>query len=222
VPLSRGPRVPATSAVEVLEPLPPPLGPFEGPVAELFKTAPKAEKDTLARRLKSYERALRLEIEPQHAQDEVLGHEDALVYVPCRVAVVLLSGTTLLDALSVLIAAEWVGSPPVVLAERSFDALSSELLEVLEAERFSSSSDLASLLSVRTWDRVRVVGPTAAVVALELEASAPSVESGAVHDSGYVELRRYVLEQARSIARHRHGNLSLPLALRSVEDKAAS
>jgi hypothetical protein len=45
------------------------------------------------------------------------------------------------------------------------------------------------------------------------------VESGGVHDSGYVELRRYVLEQARSIARHRHGNLSLPLALRSIQSE---
>jgi RHH-type proline utilization regulon transcriptional repressor/proline dehydrogenase/delta 1-pyrroline-5-carboxylate dehydrogenase len=223
VPLSRGPRVPVTEAPDSAEPLPPPpLGPFENPVAELFKNAPKSDKDALARRLKSYERALTLEIIPQHAQDEVLGHEDTLVYVRCRVAIVLLSGTSALDALSALIAAEWVGSPPVVLVDGSFDAISAELVEVLEAERFSSTADLVSRLSVRTLDRVRVIGPSAGTVALALEGSAPSVESGAVHDSGYVELRRYVLEQASSIARHRHGNMSLPLALRSSRPEPSS
>jgi hypothetical protein len=77
--------------------------------------------------------------------------------------------------------------------------------------------DLASRLSVREWDRVRVVGPKASAVAARVELVVPSVEAGAVHDSGYVELRRYVLEQSRSIARHRHGNMSLPLALRSAK-----
>jgi RHH-type proline utilization regulon transcriptional repressor/proline dehydrogenase/delta 1-pyrroline-5-carboxylate dehydrogenase len=222
VPLSRGPRAPVTAPNELAETPSPPLGPFEGPVAELFKNAEKAVKDTLARRLKSYERALALEILPQHAQDEVLGHEDLLAYVPCRLAVVLLGGASTLDVLSALIAAEWVGSPPIVFAEESFDGLAPELLEALEAERFSGSVDLASRLSSRPWDRVRVIGPKATAVAPKLAAAAPSVESSPVHDSGYVELRRYVLEQSRSIARHRHGNLSLPLALRSVKTEPAS
>jgi RHH-type proline utilization regulon transcriptional repressor/proline dehydrogenase/delta 1-pyrroline-5-carboxylate dehydrogenase len=222
VPLSRGPRLPSGSSEEAAESPSPPLGPFEGPLAEVFKHGPKPVQEALARRLKSYERALELEILPEHPQDEVLGHEDLLAYVPCRLAIVLLSGTSTLDALSVLIATEWVGSPPALFVEDAFDALLPELLEALEAQRFSGAVDLESRLAVRAWDRVRLVGPKASVVGRRLGAVAPSVEAAPVHDSGYVELRRYVLEQSRSIARHRHGNLSLPLALRSVKRRPTS
>jgi RHH-type proline utilization regulon transcriptional repressor/proline dehydrogenase/delta 1-pyrroline-5-carboxylate dehydrogenase len=223
VPLSRGPRLPTTTVEEAAEPPSSlPFGPFEAPVAELFKHGPKHVQEALARRLKSYERALVLEILPEHHQDEVLGHEDRLTYVPCRLAVVLLTGTSTLDALSVLIAAEWVGSPPTLLVEDAFDALDPELVEALEAERFSGVVDLESRLASRAWDRVRLVGPRAGGFASRLDAVSPSVEAGPVHDSGYVELRRYVLEQSRSIARHRHGNLSLPHALQSVRTRSRS
>jgi RHH-type proline utilization regulon transcriptional repressor/proline dehydrogenase/delta 1-pyrroline-5-carboxylate dehydrogenase len=220
VPLSRGPRLRSGSSEESAEPPSPPFGPFEAPMAELFKHGPKPVQEALARRLKSYERALELEILPEHRQDEVLGHEDLLAYVPCRLAVVLLFGASTLDALSVLIAAEWVGSPPTLFVEESFDALRPELLEALEAERFSGAIDLQSRLGARDWDRVRVIGPNAVPIAARLESVAPSVVGAPVHDSGYVELRRLVLEQSRSIQRHRHGNMSLPLALRSVKKRS--
>jgi RHH-type proline utilization regulon transcriptional repressor/proline dehydrogenase/delta 1-pyrroline-5-carboxylate dehydrogenase len=222
VPLSRGPRLPSNSVEEAAEPPSPPFGPFEEPMAALFKHGPKPVQEALARRLKSYERALELEILPEHRQDEVLGHEDLLVYVPCRLAIVLLSGTSTLDALSVLIAAEWVGSPPTLFVEEDFDTLRPELLEALEAERFSGVVDLESRLGRRDWDRVRVVGPKAPTVVRRLDAAAPSIDGAPVHDSGYMELRRSVLEQSQSIARHRHGNMSLPLALQSIRTRTTS
>jgi hypothetical protein len=139
------------------------------------------------------------------------------VYVPCRVALVVLAGASVLDALSALIAADWVGAPAALLLDASFDGFPKDLLAPLEPQRFSTGDELSSRLAERTWDRVRVVGPNAPAVAPRLDSFAPSVESGDVSDSGYVELRRYVVEQSRSVARHRHGNMSLPLALRSVQ-----
>lgn len=224
VPLSRGPRLPASTPddAEAREAPSPSLGPYEALVAELYKSGPKPLQEALARRMKSYERALGLELLRAHRQDEVLGHEEGLVYVPCAVALVLLAGTSVVDAVSALIAADWVGSAVVRFVDERLDALPAELLSRLEAERFSSVNELATGLAKHGWDRVRVVGPEASRVSRKLGDVAPSVEAGDVHDSGYVELRRYVVEQSRSVARHRHGNMSLPLALRSVKARRAS
>jgi hypothetical protein len=64
----------------------------------------------------------------------------------------------------------------------------------------------------RSYERVRVLGP-ATGPAFEAQRAlvevSPHLEAEPVHDAGYVELRRFTVEQSRSVARHRHGNLSL-------------
>jgi hypothetical protein len=66
---------------------------------------------------------------------------------------------------------------------------------------------------------LRLVGPESGRLATELGELAPSVEASPVHDVGYVELRRYVVEQSRSVAKHRHGNMSYELALAGARSR---
>jgi RHH-type proline utilization regulon transcriptional repressor/proline dehydrogenase/delta 1-pyrroline-5-carboxylate dehydrogenase len=107
--LSRGPRVPpgAEAKTPVLHRTPPELGPLADIVADRLRDAEKLEQEWLARRLRSYEHALSLEMEPLHAQDEVFGHEDVFSYQPARVAIVALRGTSELDLLTALVAARF-------------------------------------------------------------------------------------------------------------------
>ncbi len=197
------------------------LGPFSDAVAEILRDAAPADRERLARRLKSYERALELELLPEHAQDRVLGHEDVFCYRPCRVAVVVLTGTTKLDAVSTLLAARLVGAGVRVLVEGDGGALDPALLAAAGAELVADLDAARGVLAAETWDWVRVVGERAAERRVELAGLAPGSEAGPVSDSGYVELRRYVIEQSRSVARHRHGNMSLELALLGVRAKKA-
>jgi hypothetical protein len=53
------------------------------------------------------------------------------------------------------------------------------------------------------FDRVRVLGPStgpAFEAQRALAEVSPSLDAEPVHDSGYIELRRYVLEESRSVA----------------------
>jgi RHH-type proline utilization regulon transcriptional repressor/proline dehydrogenase/delta 1-pyrroline-5-carboxylate dehydrogenase len=210
--LSRGPRIdtmPARVAPPsaVLE-----TGPLADAIAEVLRDGAPAVRDVLACRLRSYERALTLELVPVHVEDQILGHEELFVYRPCRVVLLVLRGTSPLDALSAGLAGRAVAADLRVLLEEGAGPFSQALLAGLEAEPISGVGAVAEALFGTRIDRLRIVGGEAAHARTVLAGLAPSVEHESVHESGYVELRRYALEQSRSVARHRHGNLSLERA----------
>jgi len=224
VPLSRGPRVldsparvPAAPPRAVLE-----SGPLAEAIAEVLRDGEKSVQEALARRLRSYERALDAELGPEHAQDDVLGHEDTFVYRPARVALVVGAGASALDVLSATVAARLVEAELTIVLDVSAGPYSPLLRAALESSLFQSLSEVRAPLVGMTWDRVRVLGLDQRAVQGALAGLAPSIDCSAVHETGYVELRRYVLEQSRSIARHRHGNLSLALAVRAARGKKAA
>jgi RHH-type proline utilization regulon transcriptional repressor/proline dehydrogenase/delta 1-pyrroline-5-carboxylate dehydrogenase len=214
LPLSRGPRVPpgAQAKAKAAHRAPPELGALADIVADRLRDAEKLEQETLARRLRSYENALLVEMEPWHVQDEVFGHEDVFSYQPASVAVVALRGTSELDLLTALVAARLVGAAVELYLD---EALSGALVARIAengARRFASARQVAGQLAERSYERVRLLDPGGEALAA-LAAAAPLIDAEPVSDSGYVELRRYVLEQSRSIAHHRYGNLSLYFAL---------
>jgi len=131
------------------------------------------------------------------------------------VAVVLRPGTTKLDAVSTLLAARLAGATPRVFVEHGAAPLHPALVETLGAEQVLDLAAVREALAGQRWDRLRVVGVGTARALTDLAGIAPSDDVEPVHDSGYVELRRYVVEQSRSLARHRHGNMSLELAARA-------
>lgn len=216
VPLSRGPRLPD-----------PPLGPARAAqsfdhgelsaiIADSLRDATRPEQDQLARRLRSYEAAARDELLAQHAQAEVLGFSDILLYQPASVLLVVPKTVSELDLLSALLAARLVQAEIDLVVEerhesRRFGRLVAEL-----CPRFADAETLSALAKRRSYERVRVLGPAtgpAFEATRALVEASPQLDSEPVHDVGYVELRRYTLEQSRSVARHRHGNLSLVLAM---------
>ncbi|HEY3498178.1 MAG TPA: aldehyde dehydrogenase family protein, partial [Polyangiaceae bacterium] len=215
-PLSRGPRASAPGAkIHGMRP-PPDLGVFGEVVADKLRDAERPEQERLARRLRSYESALLGEIDVMHAQDEVLGHEDALVYRPCRAAVVVLRGVDDIDLLSTLLAAHMVGAEAEFYAQ---EGASDEILRPLgeDVVYFQSLGEIEELVQEGRYERVRVVGADLGAAFAVLGDTSPSLDVDPVSDSGYIELRRYVTEQSRSVALHRYGNLSLYLAQKSRE-----
>ncbi len=85
-----------------------------------------------------------------------------------------------------------------------------------EAPRFADGRTLVALATGQSYERVRVLGPSTGPAFEETRALievSSQLDSEPVHDAGYVELRRYTVEQSRSVARHRHGNLSLIAAM---------
>jgi RHH-type proline utilization regulon transcriptional repressor/proline dehydrogenase/delta 1-pyrroline-5-carboxylate dehydrogenase len=220
--LSRGPRVEARPAV------PPRLvpaldqGPLAGVIADTLRDATRPEQERLARRLKSYEVAAREELEPEHQQDQVLGFSDQLVYRPAHVLLVVPKSASELDLLSALLAAELARAKVEIVAEHRVASARFERLVPAEAAGwYATAGELERRILGRSFDRVRVLGPStgpAYEAAKALDAVSPSVEVEPVHDVGYVELRRFVLEQSQSVARHRHGNMSLVAAVERLKD----
>jgi hypothetical protein len=215
-PLSRGPR-PEARPTAPQRPAPPAdLGSLQEILDDTLRDAERPEQERLARRLRSYEIAAREELEPAHVQDQVLGFSDVLVYRPAHVLLVVARGASELDVLSALLAARLAGARVELCVERRSESTRFERLVPEDAERFETPAELRALTEGRSFDRVRLLGPLAGRVSealaglLEL---CPSLEAEPVHDAGYVELRRYVLEQSQSVARHRHGNLSLSAAV---------
>ena len=118
--------------------------------------------------------------------------------------------------LSALLAARLAAAEIDVTAEDRHASERFARLVPETAPRYTDPGALAALARARPYDRVRVLGPAtgpASSALPELVAVAPHVEVEPVSDSGYVELRRYVVEQSRSVAEHRHGNVSLVQAL---------
>jgi RHH-type proline utilization regulon transcriptional repressor/proline dehydrogenase/delta 1-pyrroline-5-carboxylate dehydrogenase len=220
-PLSRGPRVlPGASAIKRARVPPPELGALTDIVADLLRDLPVPAREVLARRLRSFENALTFELEPKHLQDDVLGHEDVFVYQPASVAVVALHGTDELDLVTTLVAARFVNAKVDVLLDETLAGPIITRLAENGAERFASPRALAGKLAERGYERLRLLGSGDAdqhEALSVLGAVAPLVDAEPVSDSGYVELRRYVLEQTRSIAHHRYGNLSLYWALENSQ-----
>jgi RHH-type proline utilization regulon transcriptional repressor/proline dehydrogenase/delta 1-pyrroline-5-carboxylate dehydrogenase len=213
--LSRGPRVPPGAAPNARR-TPrwhPDLGPLTDLVADSLRDFEKSEQEVLARRLKSYEHAFALEMEPLHPQDDVLGHEDVFLYQPARVALVAVRGTTDVDLLTALVAARLANAELDVFLDESLSGSLVERVAAPGASRFASARAVAGKLAERGYERLRLLEPAPGEALSVLGAVAPLVDAEPVSDSGYVELRRYVLEQTRGIAHHRYGNLSLTWAL---------
>jgi RHH-type proline utilization regulon transcriptional repressor/proline dehydrogenase/delta 1-pyrroline-5-carboxylate dehydrogenase len=219
--LSRGPRVPpgAEARAPAGRRSYPDLGDLTDIVAELLREAPVPAREVLARRLRSYEHALALELEPLHPQDALLGHEDVFAYQPARVGVVVLHGTEELDLVTTLVAARFVQANVELYLEESLGGPVAQRMAAAGASRFASVRAVAGRLAEREFERVRLLEPTPGEALAVLSAVAPLIDGEPVSDSGYVELRRYVLEQSRSIAHHRYGNLSLHFALEATKKK---
>ena len=215
-PLSRGPRTSAPGAkIHGMRP-PPDLGVFGEVVADKLRDADKPEQEKLARRLRSYESALLGEIDVRHAEDEVLGHEDTLVYRPCRAGIIVLAGVDEIDLLSTLVAAHMVGAEAEFYAEAG---AGDEVLRPLgeDVVYFENLGEIEEFLLEGRYERLRILGSGAREALSQLFDVVPSLDMDPVSDSGYIELRRYVIEQSRSIAHHRYGNLSLYLAQKARE-----
>ena len=216
VPLSRGPRLPD-----------PPLarpgatqrfdhGELSAIIADSLRDATPGEHERLARRVQSYQAAAHEELLIEHTQAEVLGFRDTFLYRPASVLLVVPKTASELDVLSALLAARLVHAEVDIVVEARHESRRFVRLVAERCPRFSDTETLATLAERRSYDRVRVLGPATgpafeATRAL-LEAS-PYLDAEPVHDVGYVELRRYTLEQSRSVAHHRHGNLSLVAAM---------
>jgi RHH-type proline utilization regulon transcriptional repressor/proline dehydrogenase/delta 1-pyrroline-5-carboxylate dehydrogenase len=215
VPLSRGPRAAAVSPGPQRAPEPLEHGPLAEVIANTLRDAARPEQEHLARRLKSYEAAAQGELHPGHAQAEVLGFADTFVYRPARVLVVVPRSASELDLLSALFAAQLVGAALTLAVEERPGSDRFRRLLPGGTPRFADARALVGL-ELAGYDRIRVLGPAtgpAAEAAPTLVAASSHLDADPVHDSGYVELRRYVVEQSRSVAQHRHGNLSLTAAL---------
>jgi RHH-type proline utilization regulon transcriptional repressor/proline dehydrogenase/delta 1-pyrroline-5-carboxylate dehydrogenase len=219
--LSRGPRAEARPSLSKVIGPPLDFGRLAPIIDDTLRDATRPEQERLARRLKSYEAAAREELEPEHVQDQVLGFSDTLVYRTASVLVVIPRTASELDVLSALVAAELAGAPVELVVEARPGSERFERLIPAAAVRFSTPDELEALVYGRSFDRVRVLGPAtgpAYEAQRALAEASPSLDTEPVHDSGYLELRRYVLEESRSVARHRHGNSSLSAAV----DRAAS
>ena len=228
VALSRGPRAlqpsrhPADHAEESAHharPTPVDLGPVGELVADTLRDADRPHQEHLARRLRSYEVARDHELAVPHAQAEVLGFRDEFVYRPLKVALLAYAGVSDFDLMSALVAARLSAANLVVFAQES---LASPLLDRIFTDalpRFRTADDLPVILAEVGTERLRVLGDAPANDHATLAQLTPSLESAPVHDSGYIELRRYVVEQSRSLSRHRYGNPSLYLALDAARAK---
>ncbi|HWP08955.1 MAG TPA: bifunctional proline dehydrogenase/L-glutamate gamma-semialdehyde dehydrogenase, partial [Polyangiaceae bacterium] len=226
VPLSRGPRVSARAparerATALFE-----YGPLQSVIDDTLRDATRPEQERLARRLKSYEAAAHDELLPAHVQAEVLGFSDTFHYRPARVLLIVPKTAGELDLLSALIAAALVGAEVELAVEERHASARFRHLVPADAPRYDDPDLLAAIAGGTPYDRIRVLGPAtgpAAEAAAALVRASPHLDAEPVHDSGYIELRRYTTEQSRSVALHRHGNLSLMGALeRRRADRAGS
>ncbi len=216
VPFSRGPRLPQRPLTRhrVLEPFD--RGELGEIIDDTLRDAARPEQEHLARRLKSYEAAAHDELLPEHAQAEVLGFADTFVYRPAHVLVVVPKTVSELDVLSALLAARLVHAAVSIVAEERHESRRFKRLVGEATPRFSDVPTLVALAARDHYERVRVLGPAtgpAFEATRALGEASPHLDAEPVHDAGYVELRRYTVEQSRSVARHRHGNLSLTAAL---------
>jgi RHH-type proline utilization regulon transcriptional repressor/proline dehydrogenase/delta 1-pyrroline-5-carboxylate dehydrogenase len=215
--LSRGPRSEARPTVPLRGAPVADYGALSDVIADTLRDGPRSEQEQLARRLKSYESAAREELVPAHQQDQVLGSSDQLVYRPARVLLVVPKSASELDVLSALFAAQLVGAKVELAAEhRPATARFQRLVPSDAAAWYATAAELERRVAGRSFDRVRVLGPAtgrANETPQVFAAISPSLDADPVHDSGYVELRRFALEQSQSIARHRHGNMSLIAAV---------
>lgn len=221
--LSRGPRIPSAAKPDQAhhgrraEPVD--LGAIGEVVADTLRDAARPVQEQLARRLRSYETARDHELAVAHPQAEILGFRDEFVYRPLRVALLAYPGVSDFDLMSALVAARLSQANLTVFAQES---LASPLLARVFSDalpRFRSADDLPEILAELGADRLRVLGSPRPSDLATLSVLVPSLEADPVHDSGYIELRRYVAEQSRSLSRHRYGNASLYLALDAARAK---
>jgi hypothetical protein len=136
----------------------------------------------LARRLKSYEHAFELEMEPLHPQDDVLGHEDVFLYQPARVALVALRGTTDVDLLTALVAARLANAELDVFLDESLSGNLVERIAAPGASRFASARAVAGKLVERGYERLRLLEPTPGRRS-QRRAVAPLVDAEPVSDT---------------------------------------
>jgi RHH-type proline utilization regulon transcriptional repressor/proline dehydrogenase/delta 1-pyrroline-5-carboxylate dehydrogenase len=223
VPLSRGPRLPARPLARQRAQEPSDHGELGTIIADTLRDAARPEQEHLARRLRSYEAAAHDELLTEHAQAEVLGFRDAFSYRPASVLIIVPKTASELDLLSALLAARLVHAELDLVVEERHESRRFLRLTGDMTPRFADAQTLAALAKRRSYERVRVLGPAtgpAFEATRALVEASPHLDSEPVHDAGYVELRRYTLEQSRSVARHRHGNLSLITAM--ARHRAAS
>ncbi|MEI9935717.1 MAG: proline dehydrogenase family protein [Pseudomonadota bacterium] len=216
VPLSRGPRVPDRPPARTRAAEPFDHGELGAIIADSLRDATPPEQAHLARRLKSYEAAAQHELLVEHAQAELLGFADTFAYRPARVLVVVPKTASELDLLSALLAARLVQAELDIVVEERHESGRFKRLVGEFAPRFADARTLAALATRRSYQRVRVLGPAtgpAFEATRALVEVSSQLDSEPVHDVGYVELRRYTIEQSRSVAGHRHGNLSLIAAM---------
>ena len=221
VPVSRGPRLPA-------QPPDPPrvaalseYGVLREIIDDTLRDATRPEQERLAHRLESYEAAARDELLVEHPQAEVLGFSDTFCYRPARVLLVVPKTASELDLLSALLAARLVHAELDLLVEERHESRRFQRLAGDHTPRFADAKTLIELAQRGRHERARVLGPAtgpAFEATRALVEMSSHLDSEPVHDAGYIELRRYTIEQSRSVARHRHGNLSLVAALDRIKD----
>lgn len=204
--LSRGPRRIELASSDWLTAPEPAIAEVEALEAAL----PETERPVFAARARNYRQVFELEFSREHPQDDVLGVRNVLRYQPTRVVLLLLPKASAVDAFSCLLAARMVGAELTLL-------MSPELNNRLGFERLKPWSDpyssprlVRELVQKRAIERLRSVGRVPGEL-WELPSLLPVyVAAGPAHDDGYVELRRYLKEQAVSTSYHRYGNLSQP------------
>ena len=146
----------------------------------------------------------------------MLGFSDTFSYRPARVLLIVPKTASELDLLSALLAARLVHAELDLVVEERHESRRFMRLVGEATPRFVDTPTLLAQALRESYERVRVLGPAtgpAFEATRALVDASPHLDSEPVHDAGYVELRRYTLEQSRSVARHRHGNLSLIMAI---------
>lgn len=166
-----------------------------------------AQREPFERRLLGFAAAADAEILRAHPQDHVLGHRDELVYRPCRVLIAAGPETTELELLTALFAAELAGARIGIFVPEAAGRFSE--FEALGAVRYASAGELGDELVDGRYERFVYLDAAPADDIVELARLVSRFDAGAPHEAPYVELLRYVTEQSRSIAWHRHGNLAL-------------
>ena len=179
-------------------------------IVALGNALPEPERAQFASRAQNYRKVFELEFAREHPQDEVLGVHNVLRYQATRVLLLLLSKSSAVDAFSCLLAARMAGAELTLLMSPELGTrLGFERLKSW-SEPYSTPRQVRELVQKRAVERLRVVGRMPGEL-WELPSLLPVfVARGPAHDDGYVELRRYLKEQAVSTSYHRYGNLSQP------------
>lgn len=229
VPLSEGPErkhVVRDRGRALLEPRVD-LGPLDATVQQVERALSADDRERLLTGLKSYRQAFLEDLGLSHTQDQVLGFLDELCYRPSRVLLLAMPGADTVDLTLTLVAARLVGaSVTLVLHPDLVHDDSLDPIRRLEALPFQGWEALRALLEKGAHDRLRYLGPEAPEALFEVGLLVSAVDAEPVHASGRIELLRYVWEQSRSIAHHRHGNLGLekwvPRGVRSMRPPGSS